>query len=145
VSQERRNDFLCALLVGAAPESRQVALDVFRAAGWRLYQARDRKSALECLDRHSIHVVLVNADCPGWSWKQALQDLHGRQRPPQLLVTSRLADESLWAEVLNYGGYDVLTEPFDRDEVERVIASARRHYDPPVARAARAQAAAAAS
>ena len=43
-----------------------------------------------------------------------------------LVVTSRIADEWLWAEVLNLGGYDVLAQPFDREEVTRVVRSAVR-------------------
>jgi hypothetical protein len=34
----------------------------------------------------------------------------------------------LWAEVLNCGGYDVLAQPFDRTEVERVVTSARQTF-----------------
>ena len=90
-----------------------------------------------------MHAVVVSAHVPGWPWKQALADLRRMTQPPQLIVTSRLADDSLWAEVLNVGGYDVLAEPFDANEVERVIASARRHFEPPMARVMRAQAAAA--
>src|ERR1019366_5350356 len=37
---------------------------------------------------------------------------------------SRLADERLWAEVLNLGWYDVLATPFDADEVYRVMSYA---------------------
>ena len=51
--------------------------------------------------------------------------------PPQLIVTSRTADDHLWAEVLNIGGFDVLAQPLERDEVERVVSSARRHFDLP--------------
>jgi hypothetical protein len=57
--------------------------------------------------------------------------LQGLAKPPQLIVTSRTADESLWAEVLNIGGYDVMALPFERLEVERVIASASRHFQLP--------------
>ena len=135
-----RDEFICALLVGAGAESRLVMFDVFRSAGWRLFQARDRKQALGCLDRQPVQVVVTNADVLAWPWKEALEDLGRMSRPPQLVVTSRTADESLWAEVLNWGAYDVLAEPFQRDEVERVIASAGRHFDPLVPRA-RAQAA----
>jgi hypothetical protein len=35
-------------------------------------------------------------------------------------VTSRLADERLWAEALNLGAWDVLAKPFDADEVIRI-------------------------
>ena len=48
--------------------------------------------------------------------------------PPVLIVTSRLADEYLWAEALNLGAYDVLAKPFDASEVIRVLYSAWRHW-----------------
>lgn len=35
-----------------------------------------------------------------------------------------MADERLWAEVLNLGGYDVLPTPFEPDEVTRVCTGA---------------------
>ena len=41
-----------------------------------------------------------------------------------MIVTSRLADDRLWAEVLNLGGYDVLAKPFDASEVARVVGTA---------------------
>ena len=43
-----------------------------------------------------------------------------------MIVTSRLADERLWAEALNLGAYDVLAKPFDRTEAMRVVAAAWR-------------------
>jgi len=49
---------------------------------------------------------------------------------PALIVTSNAGDEALWAEVLNLGGYDVLAQPFDQNEVARVIASAGRRREP---------------
>jgi DNA-binding response OmpR family regulator len=50
-----------------------------------------------------------------------------RQRSaPVLIVTSRVANHSFWAEVLKLGGYDVLAQPLDREEVTRVIAFALR-------------------
>ena len=143
MSQATQSEFVSALLVGATPQSRLIVLDVFRQAGWRLYEARNRKGALGCLERHPVQVVVTNAHFLGWPWKRALQDLRRMPAPPQLVVTSHLADDSLWAEVLNWGGYDVLAEPFERSEVERVIASARRHFNPPLARAGLAHVAAA--
>lgn len=38
-----------------------------------------------------------------------------------MIVASRLADERLWAEVLNVGGYDLLVKPFEKDEVAWVV------------------------
>jgi hypothetical protein len=55
--------------------------------------------------------------------------LQGQARPPNLIVSSRLADDRLWAEVLNLGGYDVLARPFNRVEVIRVVQAAWRAWN----------------
>jgi len=123
-------DSVCALLVGDYDDSRLLIHKTFRDCGWRLIEARVPKSALEHLDKERIHVVITNSESTGPTWRQLLRILSQRVRPPQLIVTSRTADDHLWSEVLNCGGYDVLPEPFRPDEIERVVASARRHYDP---------------
>lgn len=123
--------FVSALMVGEFDSDRMLVHDLFRKLGWRLFEARDRRRAMEYLDRHAVQVVLAEGGASRWKWKRVLNDLRQLAHPPQLIVTSRTADDSLWAEVLNMGGYDVLARPFAPDEVERVVASARRHYNPP--------------
>ena len=63
-------------------------------------------------------VVICEKSLPDGEWK----DLLGKT--PRLIVTSHAADEALWAEVLNLGGYDVLAQPFDEQEVRRVVTMA---------------------
>jgi len=120
---------VCALLLGEHEDGRLLLHEVFREAGWLLLEMRDRRRAMESIDRHSVQVVIASCEAGEWNWKKVLDNLRRREPQPQLIVTSRTADEQLWSEVLNRGGYDVLPEPFQRDEVERVVASARRHYD----------------
>ena len=43
-------------------------------------------------------------------------------------MTSRLADERLWAEALNLGAWDVLAKPFDTNEVIRTVSIAGQHW-----------------
>jgi DNA-binding response OmpR family regulator len=118
-----------ALLVGGYEDERSLLREVFRECGWRLFEAPDRRRATQCLRRHPVQVVIAKSDMPDGSWQEMLDHLRCLVRPPLLIVTSRTADEHLWAEVLNLGGYDVLAEPFERDEMVRVVASARRHFD----------------
>lgn len=122
---------LSALLVGEYETDRFLIHNVFTRFGWRLFEARDRQRAMKCLESNPVQVVIAESDVPNWNWKRVLSDLRKLAKPPQLIVTSRTADESLWAEVLNIGGYDVMAQPFAEDEVERVIASAHRHFDYP--------------
>ena len=118
-----------ALLVGEFESDRLLVHEIFRLQGWRLFEARDRRRAMECLCKNPVQVVIAESEAPAWNWKRILSDLRRLMPAPQLVVTSRTADDYLWAEVLNVGGYDVLPQPLERDEVERVVASARRHYD----------------
>lgn len=124
-----RDYCVSALLIGEYESDRQLLHGIFRDAGWRLLEAPDRRQALDCLERQPVHVVISQEDGPQWHWKWLLSDLRRLAHPPQLIVTSRNADDYLWAEVLNIGGYDVLPQPFNRDEVERVVAAARRHFE----------------
>jgi DNA-binding NtrC family response regulator len=86
----------------------------------------DCEQALAHLTESRISVVICETFLPDGSRKDLL-DCIGRVRAPSVLVvTSKLADEPLWAEVLNLGGYDDLAQPFDREEVTRVVRSAVR-------------------
>ena len=122
-------DSLGALLVGEYERDRQMLQEIFRNLGWRLFEAQDRGRALQYLECQPIHVVITETDVPDWHWKGVLHDLRGLEQPPQLIVTSRNADDRLWAEALNVGAYDVLAQPFERDEVRRAVESASRHYE----------------
>jgi len=124
-----------ALLIGKYQEDRSLVHEVFRNHGWQLFEAVDRRRALRCLDLNPVHVVIVESDLPHWNWKRVLRDLRNLAHPPQLIVTSRMADDYLWSEVLNIGGFDVLAQPLAQEELERVISSARRHFGIPPRRA----------
>jgi len=133
MSTAKQEGFVSALMVGDYQQDRLLALEVFRKRGWRLWITQHRRQAMHYLAGHPVQVVLAESNGPRWNWKRVLADLRRLAHPPQLIVTSPVADESLWAEVFNMGAYDVLARPFRADEVERVVAAARRRYDWPLA------------
>ncbi len=49
-----------------------------------------------------------------------------KREVPPLIVSSCLADDRLWVEVLDLGGYDLLMKPFTPVEVMRVVEMAAR-------------------
>ena len=79
-------------------------------------------------DRNAREVI-AETEVPDWHWTTVLHDLRRLERPPHLIITSRHADDRLWAEALNVGAYDVLAQPLDRVEVERAVESAHRHFE----------------
>lgn len=132
-----REESVSAMLVGEFGAERRLLHDVFRSLGWRPLEAHKRREGLRSLARNLVQVVVAERDFPHWNWKRILRDFRPMNQPPLLIVTSRLADDALWSEALNLGAHDVLAQPFDRNEVERVFASARRHFEfrPELARA----------
>jgi DNA-binding NtrC family response regulator len=118
-----------ALLVGEFADQRPLLHDIFRRCGWLLFEAPDRRRAMQSLKRNPVRVVIAESDLPEWNWQKVLGDLRRLTLSPQLVVTSRHADEHLWAEVLNIGAYDVLAQPLDREEVQRVVAAASRQFE----------------
>jgi DNA-binding NarL/FixJ family response regulator len=86
------------------------------------------ESAMPQICAHPPSVVICECDLPDGNWKAILGTCEALANPPIVLVVSIHADEQLWAEVLNLGGYDVLLKPFDRFEVGRVLASSCRYW-----------------
>lgn len=91
---------------------------MLRAGNCAVRTAKSFEAACEYLSGGGSPVVICERSLPDGDWK----DLLGKT--PRLIVTSRVTDEALWAEVLNLGGYDVLAQPFDELEVRRVVALA---------------------
>lgn len=89
-------------------------------------------SALATLRKRQFEVVVCEQDLLPGSWKDVLDQVTILPDPPSFIVTSRLADERLWAEALNLGAYDVLAKPFHHTEAVRVFSGAWRAWGRPV-------------
>jgi DNA-binding response OmpR family regulator len=109
-------------------EDRLFLASVFDS-GWRLRFVNGIEQARTALRAGSVGVVLSEAQADGGSWKDLLREIENLPDPPPLIVADRLADEILWAEVLNLGGYDLLMKPFSADEVLRVVTAAYRFHE----------------
>ncbi len=93
----------------------------------RVIPAATCRQALRCLTRVHVPVVLCDCALPDGSWLDLLHRLDGGHDSPVLIVSSSTADEYLWAEVLNLGGFDVIAKPFRAAEVLHVLETARGH------------------
>ena len=122
------------LAVGGEEED-QIALSeiLSRSAGflpgskWSLQTAPNLAAAIAALRQQIPAVVICESDLGGASWRELWAQMAQLPDPPFLIVTSRLADEYLWAEALNLGVYDVLAKPFNTAEVIRSVSQAWLH------------------
>jgi CheY-like chemotaxis protein len=102
---------------------------------------RSGREAAASLDAGQFDVILCECRLPDGTWLEILNQISGAPATTLLIVTSRIADASLWAEVLNLGGYDLLAKPFNRQEVRHVLTSAWVQSSNPVRHASAAGAA----
>ncbi len=105
------------LLVGTSSGEDTLA-GILRAGNCAVRTANSCREARGHLSCDDNPVVICESSLPDGDWKDLLD------KTPRLIVTSPAADEALWAEVLNLGGYDVLAQPFDEQEVRRVVSGA---------------------
>jgi DNA-binding NtrC family response regulator len=86
----------------------------------------DIAEARRAIRWHDARIVVCDAQVRDrGDWQELLEEAQAAQS--LMIVVSRHADERLWAEVLNLGGFDVLALPFDRDELRLSLSSALRH------------------
>ena len=111
------------LSISGAPEDYAALRSILNESRWRIIKSRTCREAIARLCRTYMPVVICASDLPDGTWRDVLNQINELARPPVLIVTSRLADDYLWAEVLNLGGYNVLAKPFRESEVKHMVAS----------------------
>src|SRR5215469_6053497 len=105
------------LSVSGEPEDHKVLRRILGDSRLRISSVKTWPAAIGYLRLSPSPIVICENDVAGGSWKELLNYPAQTLIPRILIVTSRFADDHLWAEVLNLGGYDVLSKPFSEQEV----------------------------
>lgn len=92
-------------------------------SGWFIRHYANFGQARAALGENRRCVIVTERRLPDGNWRDVLQFAGA---DCAVIVACKYADEQLWAEVLNVGGYDLLLKPFNGSEVSRVIAAAAR-------------------
>ncbi|HBY61441.1 MAG TPA: hypothetical protein DEH78_16590 [Solibacterales bacterium] len=132
MTHERRfgasSDAAMLLAVSPSAEDHETVKGCFGRSRWPVRTAASCAEAERVLGERNVAVMLCDCDLPDGDWRRALELANQLPEPPLVVVTSRLADDRLWAEVLNLGGYDLLVKPFDCTELRRVVELARANW-----------------
>ena len=122
----------------AAARDRNSLRRIFQGFRWEgkfLRNCHNLKAALKTIQPDVV--LTESAPNDGATWREVLDAAQEQASAPPVIVTSRLADERLWAEVLNLGGYDLLiSSPYSPQEVHDVVSMACRSREPLQLRAA---------
>ena len=123
-----KSEFLTLLSVSPLQEDHFNLEAIVGHSRWKLLKAEGIPSANRLLQEGHVSVVVCERDLRPGTFVDLLKYLEPMPDPPSLIVTSRLADDRLWAEALNLGAWDVLSKPFDRSEVVRSVKAAWEHW-----------------
>lgn len=125
------------LAVFPAEEDRALLTGVFCHSNWKLRFTGGFQETQIALRKFRVGVLICDGRLPdGHCWKDLLRETQSLKHAPRLIVADRLADERLWGEVLNLGAYDLLTKPFNEEEVLHTVSTARRQFEDEQRRAA---------
>jgi len=117
------------LVLSVSPNHEDCAsLEGILDSEWTVIAGSTIASALSALREIPIPIVIYDCDVSSGSWSEMLERISLLPDPPLFIVTSRRADELLWAEALNLGAWDVLAKPFEADEVIRIVSIACQHW-----------------
>lgn len=89
-----------------------------------LHYVKSLRLARRKLQQHHYSVVLTDSILPDGTWLDALHLAQKVTQELQVIVTDPQADARFWAEALNLGAYDLLTQPFYKPEVRRILSNA---------------------
>jgi DNA-binding NtrC family response regulator len=112
------------LLLVQPPHRRRELLGLLDGKSLQISTASDFREAQKKLNEETFDLLLADAELPDGSWRDLLQLNLRLHHPCEMIVCSPCGDEELWAEALQRGAYDLLVEPFSRQEVYRIIRSA---------------------
>lgn len=119
------------LLISPHEEDHVSLRKILRRPTWTLHQTYTFDEGCRVLGHAPVKAVITEKRLSeSHGWKQLLSQVREMKPAPRLIVIDRLADESLWTEVLNLGGYDLLLKPFDAKEVLHSVIGACRGSKP---------------
>lgn len=119
------------------PEDRRMSLlKHLEAFGMAFVPVYDRGEACRILqtDPH-VEVILTDPTLPDGSWGDLVAQAARCGSRAKTVICMRTADPMLWIDVLEGGAFDVLVEPYQPEEVKRIVQAAAEIFrNPPPAR-----------
>ena len=114
------------LVVMPNPPDRAAFAGIAAHAHWEVRMASTRESAEEILKHHPADVIVCDRDVKPAGWREAMEALAAQSPESRFILSTPANDDKLWLEVIERGGYDVVSTPLHQDRVIRAINQAAR-------------------
>ena len=88
---------------------------------WKLSIAESSAEAIQLLGEEPLPLVICDRDLPGEDWRTTVAQIAGRRDVLCVELASSVVDDYLWNEVIQQRGYDVVSKPFEADQLRRAV------------------------
>ena len=115
------------LLASSREEDRRDLEAILEGTRWKLTAAGSRAEAEQALGDLDVPIVLCDRDLQGSCWQENVRALATARRGACVILLSNVSDPYLWDEMVQRGGFDVLTRPFEKQAVLSMLLFAYTH------------------
>jgi len=119
------------LIVTSRTEDVEELRSLLRETPWELVDASRMEDPAVALKGAPVPILLFDRDTAGASWQVAMKRLIKSRRGVCVVLLSSVADQYLWDEVVQHGGFDLLTRPFRKEQVLSALMFAYAHCRTP--------------
>jgi CheY-like chemotaxis protein len=88
---------------------------------WTVSIAPSLEDAVRMLREQPMTLVICDRDLPGGDWRKAVAAIAARRDVLCVVLASTVVDGYLWDEVIKQRGYDVVSKPFEADQLQRAV------------------------
>src|SRR5688572_27131251 len=123
------------IIASPMARDREYLRDMAERCDMRPIEASAYREALSVVGIYGPVAVVCDESLP---WRDIVSYLAEGCDAPRVIVVAAVVESRLFEEVLNLGGFDVVTKPFLEAEIRRVLSSVRssssqRFHRPPAA------------
>jgi len=122
---------ISVLIITSRPEDVVELKQLLHDTPWELEALPAIEDAAAALKTAAVPMLLFDGETVGPHWREKLKALAKSKRNACVILLSKVSDQYLWEEVVQHGGFDLLTRPFRKEQVLSTLLFAYAHCRTP--------------
>jgi DNA-binding NtrC family response regulator len=116
-----------SVLLALSPDRCRSLMPKLQLPKTRIFMVGDCRGVQRVLaENPDIELIITGLSLDDGNWCDVVKHVVDRGHHAEIIVSSPVASQTLWSEVLWRGAYDLLLEPYDFEEVARLVDGAIR-------------------
>jgi DNA-binding NtrC family response regulator len=116
------------LVVDDEKQIREKALNLF-ASTYTVFEAEDSTQAFDILEKHPIHLILLDISLPGKRGTEMVAEIKTRWPHIEIIMVTAHSDFGLLASSISDGAFDYVIKPFNKVYLKNSVRRALQHQE----------------